>query len=66
MDGFDVVNKIAILYLEYKGIIMIVLKMGKTYIVSIVDIPYCSCLDFIKLSSLAVGVEPYFFNFFLN
>ncbi len=55
MKGYYVVGVIPIPYRGYGCIISIVFKEEKTYLVSIADIPQCTCPDFAKMLSLAVG-----------
>lgn len=49
------VGETAISYLGYGDILMIASKDEKQYLVSIVDIPQCSCSNFTRMSSLAMG-----------
>ena len=55
MDGYYVVGVIPVPYSGYKCIITIVSKVEKTYFASIADIPQCTCPNFAKMLSLAVG-----------
>ena len=55
MDGSYVVGVTAISYPGYGVIINIVSKKIITYRITIGDIPHCTCLDFTKMSSQALG-----------
>ena len=57
MDGYHVVGVTLIPYPGYGCIIIIVSKEEKTYLVSIANSPQCTCPDFVKLLSLAMGRE---------
>ena len=51
IEGYYVVGVTAIPYPGFEVIINIVSKQDITYHVTIGDIPYCTCLDFMKMSS---------------
>ena len=55
INGYCVVGVIAIPCPSYRSIITIFFKEGKTYLMFIVDIPYCDCTNFKRMSSLAMG-----------
>ena len=55
MDGYYVVGVTAIPYPGFGVIINIVSKQDITYHVTIGDIPHCTCPDFTKMSSHALG-----------
>ena len=55
MDGNYVVSVTAIPYPGYGVIIDIVSKEDITYRITIGDIPHCTCPDFTKMSSQALG-----------
>ena len=55
-DGYYVVGVTPIPYPGYGCIITIVSK-EKTCLVFIADIPQCTCMDFVKMLSLAVGMR---------
>ena len=53
MDGYYVVGVIAIPY-PRSGCIVSILSEEKAYLMSIADIPHCTCLDFAKMLSMAM------------
>ena len=55
MDGYYVVGVTAIPYPGYGVIINIASKEDLTYRITIGDIPHCTCPDFTKMSSQALG-----------
>ena len=57
MDGYDVVGVVAILYQRFGVIINIVCKEDNCYYVTIGNTPQCTCMDFIKLSSMVLGKQ---------
>jgi hypothetical protein len=54
-DGYYVVGVTAIPYPSYGVIINIVSKVDIRYCITIGDIPHCTCPDFTKMSSQALG-----------
>ena len=55
MDGYYVVGVTAIPYPSFDVIIHIVSKEDIAYRVTIGDIPHCTCPNFMKMSSQALG-----------
>ena len=55
MDIYYVVGVTTILYLEFGVIVNIISKEDNFYCITIGDLPQCTSLDFVKLSSMALG-----------